>query len=36
MFDVLLLINLCISLTELKNIRLKNPIKEHTCKFKIE
>ena len=29
MFDILLLINLCISLTE-------HPIKEHRCKLKID
>ena len=34
MLNILLLINLLISLTELKNIHLKNQIKGHTCKFK--
>ena len=34
MLDIPLLISLLISLTELKNIHLKNQIKGHTRKFK--
>ena len=35
MFDIPLLINLFISLIELKNIHEKHRTKEHTRKFKI-
>ena len=34
MFGIPLLINLFVSLTELKDIHQNHQIKEHTCKFK--
>ena len=36
MFGIPLLVNLFISLIELKNIHQKHQIIEHTCKFKID